>query len=233
MIFVKAIPNLLTLLNLTCGLIGIISVLAGDLKMGSQMIWLAVLFDFSDGFTARILKAQSEIGKQLDSLADLVSFGVLPGFIYYQLFSTTSIEPSMLSYSFIIVPVLSALRLAKFNIDENQTDEFIGLSTTAHAIFVGSLVFAFLEQESFKELLASPNIWLVLMVLGSALLVSPIRLLALKFKSLSFSDNWIKYLLILISLIFILTLKAGGLALAIVAYILLSVIYNLSRNKSS
>lgn len=231
MILIKAIPNLLTLLNISCGIVGIILVLKGDLKMACQLIWLAVLFDFSDGFSARLLKAQSEIGKQLDSLADLVSFGVLPGFVYYQLFSQMEVSDPFI-YSFLSVPLLSAIRLAKFNIDENQTDEFIGLSTTAHAIFISSLVFAWLEQDYFTKLLGSPFVWLTLMVIGSILLVSPIRLLALKFKSFSLTENWIKYLLIMIGLTLMIMLKAGGLAMAIIAYILLSVVYNVSRNKN-
>jgi len=200
--------------------------------MGCQLIWLAVLFDFSDGFSARILKAQSDIGKQLDSLADLVSFGVLPGFIYYQLFNQMGVESEPLIFSFLVVPLLSAIRLAKFNIDENQSDEFIGLSTTAHAIFISALVFAWLEQDYFTTLLKSPFSWLTIMIIGSILLVSPIRLLALKFKSFSFAENWIKYLIIVLGITFMITLKAGGLAITIIAYLFLSVVYNLSRNKN-
>ena len=214
---IKSIPNLLTILNLCCGIIGIQPALSGDLIEASYLILIAVAFDFGDGFAARLLRAQSPIGKQLDSLADLLSFGVLPGFIYHTIFQKYMIAPEAISLnaltlelSILIVPILSALRLAKFNVDENQSEEFIGLSTTAHAIFVSALV---LCQEKFQwvsNIYDNPYPWLITMVIGSLLLVSPIRLIALKFTSFYLKDNWIRYFLIGSGLIFIFLFKEAG-----------------------
>ncbi len=230
---IKAIPNILTLANLSLGVVGIQMALNGDIRLASIFILIAVGFDFLDGFTARILKAQSPIGKQLDSLADLVSFGVLPGFIYLEQLKNLGLDTtSYYGLIFLIVPLLSALRLAKFNIDENQSDEFIGLSTTAHAIFVSSLVLFASGNSAFNGLFESYEIWLTLMCIGSILLVSPIRLIALKFKSFSLKENWMRYTLLVLGLIFIILFKEGGIALSIIAYLLVSIIYNLTRDKN-
>ena len=228
---IKAIPNVLTLVNLALGVIGILFALNGEISGACYLIWAAVVFDFFDGFAARILRAQSPIGKQLDSLADLVSFGVLPGFVFYEQFQVMNLEPEALHYAFILVPLLSALRLAKFNIDENQTDEFIGLSTTAHAIFVSALFLSWTKQSTFNSILQSPEAWLIIMSLGSILLVSPVRLLALKFKSTRFNENWERYILIVLSITFIISYGEAGLAMSIIGYIMLSVIVNLIGSK--
>ena len=231
---VKAIPNILTLANLSLGVLGIQVALDGDIQLASWFILIAVSLDFLDGFTARILKAQSPIGQQLDSLADLVSFGVLPGFIYCRHLGNLGLDlaPSKFGLLFLIVPILSALRLAKFNVDENQTDEFIGLSTTAHAIFVSSIVLFASSNSAFNGLFLGYEVWLILMFLGSFLLVSPIRLIALKFKTFNLKENWTKYILLALGVIFVAIFRIGGLSLTIISYIILSMIYNLSRNKN-
>ena len=147
----RNIPNILTLTNLTSGLFATLFAISGDLELAAICIFIGVLFDFSDGFVARILKANSELGKQLDSLADLISFGVAPGMILFQLIhisitsekflSTTDLElstlyPTMVAF---LIPIFSAIRLGKFNLDTRQSSVFIGLPTPASAIIIASL----------------------------------------------------------------------------------------------
>jgi len=149
------IPNTITLLNLFSGVMGIIWVLDGQLLYGAYFVLIAAGFDFLDGFVARLLKVQSEIGKELDSLADVVSFGVLPGIMLFTMVRDQA-ELPWLPYLTLIVPMLSAYRLAKFNLDTRQTDRFIGLPTPANALFISALPHLGLEMESIGDFLTSP-----------------------------------------------------------------------------
>ena len=135
-IIVKHIPNTITSMNLLCGVLGVIASLNGRLELGFELMILAAVFDFCDGLAARLLKAYSEIGKELDSLADDVSFGVLPAVMLYQISGTDIL---ILKYLPLVLAAFSALRLAKFNLDERQHDSFIGLPTPAAAMICGSL----------------------------------------------------------------------------------------------
>ena len=130
----KYIPNLITSLNLLSGCLAILFVISGDLVIASLLVILGMFFDFFDGLVARLLQVQSEIGKQLDSLADMVTFGVAPGVVIYS-FLSSFIEDSYIPYISFVIPLLSAVRLAKFNLDSNQSDKFIGLPTPANALF--------------------------------------------------------------------------------------------------
>lgn len=220
------IPNLLTLLNLLFGVIGIIWVLEGQVLTGAYFVLIAAGFDFLDGFVARLLKVQSDMGKELDSLADVVSFGVLPGLILFVMAKNSVSQDSYLPYLTLIVPMLSAYRLAKFNLDTRQSDRFIGLPTPANALFLSTLPHLALHWKLVGEWLILPVVLILIAWVMAILLVSEIPLIALKFKSFSFSKNRFRYLLIFLSIAFFAWLQLAGIPLVILAYIGLSVIEN-------
>jgi len=219
------IPNTLTLLNLLSGVIGIIWVINGNILSGAYFIIIAAIFDFFDGFAARILDVQSEIGKQLDSLADLVSFGVLPGMVLFQLCSVNS-TIEWLPYFTLIVPLFSAVRLAKFNLDTRQSDQFIGLPTPANSLFLSTLPFFAIKWPMVGTWLTSPFFLILIAWVFSILLLTEIPLIALKFKSFDFSRNIYRYALLLIGLLLILCFGLAGIPLVILTYIGLSIIQN-------
>ncbi len=212
----KHIPNTLTLSNLACGCIGIIACTRGDLVTASYMIWLAAIFDFLDGFVARLLNVSSPIGKELDSLADMVTFGVLPAFILFSL--QDNLTNNYLPYISFLVALFSALRLAKFNVDTNQSESFIGIPTPASAFFVSGLIFW--PTESF--LISSSVSILVISFALSALMVAPIPMLALKFKNYSIGNNIYRYLVVIVSLALLVTLKEKAFPIIISFYVALS-----------
>jgi CDP-diacylglycerol--serine O-phosphatidyltransferase len=225
------IPNALTSANLVFGCLAIMQALDGQLQQASYFIFSAAVLDFFDGFIARALKAQSELGKQLDSLADVVSFGVAPGMIFF-MFSNSCMSTDgfcYVPYLSLLIPVFSALRLAKFNIDTRQTDRFIGLPTPANAMFMASLPFLPGMHGETLDLILKSELFLKLVPLVSAyLLVAEIPLIALKFKSYSIPPNIYRYALILASCVSVLLFNAGGIAAAVIFYIVLSVIQNLT-----
>lgn len=219
------IPNTITLLNLLSGVIGIIWVLNGNILSGAYFIILAAVFDFFDGFAARLLHVQGELGKQLDSLADLVSFGVLPGMILFQMTKTeTTIE--WLPYLTLIVPLLSAMRLAKFNLDTRQSDKFIGLPTPANALFISTLPYFAIEWQYLGNWMTSPFFMVGIAWIFAILLLVELPLIALKFKSYSFVANKFRYALVAISLILVLFFGLAGIPIVILAYLGLSVVEN-------
>lgn len=219
------IPNAFTLLNLLSGVIGIVWVLHGNVLSGAYFILISAGLDFFDGFAARILKVPSEIGKQLDSLADLVSFGVLPGFILYQMVSEQS-QADWYPYLTLIVPLLSAYRLAKFNIDTRQSDQFIGLPTPANALFISTLPYFVIRWHEIGVWLSSPLVLVVTAWVMAILLVVELPLIALKFKSFSFAKNVFRYFLILVSIGLVIPFGLAGIPIVILAYIGLSIIEN-------
>jgi len=220
------IPNTLTLLNLLFGVIGIIWVLDGQILTGAYFVLIAAGFDFLDGFVARLLKVQSDMGKELDSLADVVSFGVLPGLILFMMAKNATPSDSYLPYLTLIVPMLSAYRLAKFNLDTRQSDRFIGLNTPSNALFVSTLPYLGMQWPVIGEWLSSPWTLIAIAWIFALLLISEIPMIALKFKSTSFSKNRFRYALILLSLAIFASLQLAGIPLVILAYIGLSVIEN-------
>lgn len=233
----RHIPNFITTLNLFSGCIGIITALTYRIDYAAYFIALSALFDFLDGMAARVLHVKSEIGKELDSLADVVSFGVLPGIIIYQLMAKSPDIPKVDTYINVfslialIIPVLSAVRLAKFNLDNRQTDSFIGLPVPANAIFLGSLPLIKM-QAGFNNSLSwltvfSDNYYvLAFIAIGmSLLLVSEIPLISLKFKNLKFADNKAQFMLVAFSVIAFVALNFAAIPLIILAYILLSVVF--------
>ncbi|PZX47493.1 CDP-diacylglycerol--serine O-phosphatidyltransferase [Algoriphagus chordae] len=219
------IPNAITLLNLLSGVIGIIWVINGNIVSGAYFIILAAVFDFFDGFAARLLNVQGELGKQLDSLADLVSFGVLPGMILFQMAKVDS-EIEWLPYLTLIVPLLSAMRLAKFNLDTRQTDKFIGLPTPANALFISTLPYFAIQWPWVGTWLTSPFFLVAIAWVFAILLVVELPLIALKFKSYALAANKFRYLLIVIGLGLILLFGLAGIPILILAYLGLSVVEN-------
>jgi CDP-diacylglycerol---serine O-phosphatidyltransferase len=238
----KSIPNILTLGNLFCGFFGIIVTLSGhDPALGGLMIFIGAIFDLLDGYSARLLKAKSPIGKELDSLADIVTFGVLPACIAYVLLLKTN--ASWLGYLYLndpyiplfallpfLLPITAAWRLAKFNIDETQTYSFRGLPTPANGLFWGSLplilahdVYAIdFNVVYMSELILNPYLISGLVLFFSWLMVSPLSLFSLKMKNYSWRDNWIVYLFLILSVILFIFLFWLAVPVIIMLYLILS-----------
>lgn len=219
----KHIPNSLTSANLVCGMLGIVLVLDGQINYGAYLIFAAALFDFLDGFVARLLKVHSEIGKQLDSLADLVTFGVLPAFILFKMVENNT-DIWYLPYLVFVIGVFSALRLAKFNIDERQSDRFIGVPTPANALFISTLPFLSEKSGFFENILTNPFVLVFISFVMSYLLVAELPLIALKFKDYSFSKNIFRYFVLALTLISLILFGIAGIPFAIILYIALSVV---------
>ena len=215
----KHIPNFITLINLIIGCEGIYYTLVKDESEAFYFVMAAGLFDFFDGFAARILKVKSEVGKHLDSLADLVSFGLLPSF--FMLKQMQSVTDYF--WIAILIVVFSAIRLAKFNVSENQTDTFKGLPTPANAMMLTSLTFV--PFNLYGGTLIS------ICIFSSMLLTSPIRLLSFKFSSFGWSDNEARWLLIIGSLILISVFKWTFMPLLIPLYIIVSIISFVGKNE--
>lgn len=223
MIKQRYIPNLVTLFNLLSGCAGIVAVAQGNLTLGAYFIWIAALFDFLDGLTARALKAFSSIGGELDSLADMVSFGVLPAFIMYSLLEAAlPIGYRWVAYLAFAIAASSALRLAIFNTDTRQAQSFIGLPTPASALLISAMPLS--SKNYVVELLNIPAFLIVVILLDAYLMVAEIELMAFKFKSLAWSDNKLKYIFILVSLILVLILNTMAIPVIILLYVLLSVL---------
>ena len=220
------LPNMLTLGNLVAGVLALIVTLTEhDYTMALWLIIIAAVFDFFDGFAARLLKQQSPLGVQLDSLADDVTFGVVPAVVMYDLYAHSSslfaLDATLmhyLGYVTLIIAAFSVLRLAKFNIDTTQSSEFSGLPTPANALMLLSL--AALEQQG-SVVLSQEHI-LVISVATALLLISPIRMFALKFKGFGWRGNELRYSFILVSLLLIIFLTTYSILAIIVLYIVVS-----------
>lgn len=227
----KHIPNSLTACNLFCGCVGIWAVFQGRMDWAAYAIWLASVFDFLDGFAARLLKVQSAIGKELDSLADMVTFGVLPAFIMFSLLQEQWEHPYIPFVGFSLA-IFSAFRLAKFNIDTRQSDQFIGVPTPANALLVSGVAISLLDTQSVYQVLNTGPILLVITLVMSYLLVAELPLLALKFKSFAWSGNQSRYILVVLSVAELAIWQVQGIPLLIVTYIVLSVLVHFFQRKS-
>ena len=237
----KHIPNTITCCNLISGCIATYLALGQNYKLALLFIIIGAVFDFFDGFAARLLHVSSPIGKELDSLADDITFGFAPATIVLSLLSQMPSEvaselPRWLSnnlcYIALLIAAFSALRLAKFNLDERQTSSFIGLPTPANALFWGALAYsmqdsAVLQQGWFYLALT------IGVLLSCWLLVAEIPMFALKFKTFSFRPNLLRYSFIIFSAIMLLLLGIGGFSVIIVCYIILSLIDNCRKTKAA
>ncbi|WP_461533326.1 CDP-alcohol phosphatidyltransferase family protein [Sinomicrobium sp.] len=236
----RHIPNILTLLNLFCGTVAVLYAVLGQFQLAALFVFAGIFFDFFDGFAARKLKVQSEIGLQLDSLADMVTSGVVPGIVMYQLLQRSLIPESwdtgiqvdlsqlqgFIPFIGLLIPLSSAYRLAKFNVDDDQKTSFTGLPTPANALFVLSLPLIFITQSSEFIISLLHNTWflVVISLLSSYILNAPIKLFALKFKTWGIKDNAIKYGFLLLCLILLAVLRFTAVPLIIILYLLISVV---------
>lgn len=213
----KHIPNAITCLNLFSGCVGVWFAFNGNYQGVALAVIFSAIFDFLDGMSARLLKAYSPMGKELDSLADVISFGLLPGATVFNMLSVDYIH----SYAYLgfLLTIFSALRLAKFNIDERQTSSFIGLPTPANAIFWAGIALAFSSW-----LIAHPLGLLGLTVLFSYLLVAEIPMFSLKFKNLNWKENKLQFVFLGGCLLLIVFLLQKAIAPLILWYIVLSVV---------
>lgn len=236
----KHIPNFITSLNLLSGSIAIAVAFDGMLVLSAYLIVLASILDFMDGFIARSLNAYSEIGKQLDSLADVISFGLAPSVIIFILMVNNPQTPAimvdgrnLIPFIAFLLPVFSALRLAKFNIDNSQADSFTGLPTPASALLIIS--FPLIKESSlstddfpfdlFNRIISQPYFLIIVVTLLSFLMISRFKLFSLKFKTTDWNTNKLRYIFLSISLIFLIIMQCAGIPLIFLLYLLLSFIF--------
>lgn len=225
----KHIPNIITLLNLFCGCIAVIYVSKSQFEMAFFFVSLGIFLDFFDGFFARLFKVSSPLGLQLDSLADMVTSGVAPGYVMYQLLATGSGWSSpVIPFLGFIITLGSCYRLANFNIDTRQTDSFIGLPTPANALFILSLPLIKMYSTSFllDEILTDHGILLVITVFSAYILNAEIPLFSLKIKNFSFKKYKLQVGFLVLSLLFLIFFDYLAIPLVIITYVLLSVINN-------
>ncbi|WP_425077071.1 CDP-alcohol phosphatidyltransferase family protein [Psychroserpens sp. S379A] len=245
----KYIPNFVTLLNLFCGSIAAIFAVYNNFVAAAFFVFLGIFFDFFDGLLARKLNVQSALGVQLDSLADMVTSGLVPGIVMFKLMSMSMNVPekvtetqwssetmldltsiSLLPLIGLCITLASAYRLAKFNIDEDQQTYFKGLPTPANTLLIISLplIVEFQNNVSFNLLISNQWFLIGITIVSCYLLNSNIKLFALKFKNFGFTDNKFRYILISISVLFMIVFHFIAIPLIIILYIVLSVIKNLT-----
>ena len=234
----KAIPHILTLGNLVCGVLAIRAIVTGEPFLAITFVFIAAVLDFFDGFVARALGVSGELGKQLDSLADNVTFGVVPGIMLLSIAGLGGRNPEdilgwMLFGACLLVPAMAALRLAIFNISTNQTSGFIGMPTPGNTLLIASLYYMFHEDKdgTVAQILAEP-IWLLLIAFVAAIWqILPIPLIALKFKTWGFKENMWRYLFIATAVVLGALLQIEGIPIIIVCYFLFSMAANFSTKK--
>ena len=214
----RHIPNFITCLTLFSGCVAVYLAFKGNFHGALIAILLAAVFDFFGGFAARLLKAYSPLGKELDSLADVISFGLAPGAVAFSMLQASEL-PQWLAFAGFIIPVFSALRLAKFNIDERQSSSFIGMPTPANAIFWIGLGYSYHEN-----LAQQPYFVLGFIALMSLLLVSELPMFSLKFKNLKWKDNSWQFVFLAVCCCLLLFLNLDAFAPIIGCYITISII---------
>ena len=249
----RSVPNFFTIANLVSGLLAIQFSLTGHLDWAPYCIFLAIIFDFFDGFMAGILKVKSDKGKQMDSLADIITFGAAPGFIVYALFKVVKDTYSVgyngdydwmtyLEYFAFIIPVFALFRLAKFNVDSKQSNSFIGVPTATMAIFFAS--FPLLADQAVFEpsklttfilnnVILNPYALIILTLLFSILMVSKIPLFALKFKAFKWKGNEIQFIFLIISILSIIAFQFWAVPIIVLLYIFMSAVNNMLNRKTS
>lgn len=227
----KHIPNLITLANLFCGCIAIIFVSRLDFEKAFFFVCFGIFLDFFDGFFARLFQVSSPLGLQLDSLADMVTSGLVPGYVMYQLFQSTQYDNVVINpisvFGFIIT-LGACYRLANFNIDTRQTNSFIGLPTPANALFIMSLPLIIGDNsgDNFVKIVSNHWFLMAITVLSAYIMNAEIPLFSLKIKSKNLNDNLLQIIFLVTSVVLLLVFKFLGVAVVIVFYILLSVLMN-------
>ena len=218
----RHLPNAITCANLFSGCIGIVFAFKGDLQIAAYFVILSGIFDFFDGMVARLLHVKSAIGKDLDSLADMVSFGFLPGVIMFSLLKVSDYTSAYLPYLGFVITIFSALRLAKFNNDERQTEDFIGLNTPMNTLFICSLPYIY---DDYPAVIGSTTLLVAITAITSFLLISEIKIFSLKFSDLSWTKNKIKFIFLILSAALIAVLQFVAIPFVLVLYIALSFLH--------
>ena len=246
----RHIPNLITLLNVFCGCVAVVFAVMNQLELAAIFMFLGVIFDFFDGLAARILDVKSDLGLQLDSLADVITSGLVPGIVMFQLLSMSmtggwntdlssqatdatfwvGLKVASLPFIGFLITMASAYRLAKFNLDENQQSSFIGLPTPANALLIVSLplILLYHNNDFLNGIILNQWFLIGITLLSCYLLNSKIELFALKFKNLSFKDNALRYIFLVVSLVLLITMQFLAVPIIIVLYILSSLVSGLS-----
>ena len=246
----KHIPNVVTLLNLFCGSVAVLFAVNGNMIATAFFVFLGIFFDFFDGLLARKLNVQSELGLQLDSLADMITSGLVPGIVMYKLLELTMVSGNVdlaasnaewnttvywngLKHSFLpllglLITLASAYRLATFNISDNQSDSFIGLPTPANALLILSfpLILEYQNNDLMNSIILNKWFLIAVTLLSCYVLNAKIKLIALKFKTWNVKDNIARYLLIIMALILLIIFKFAGIPLIIILYMFLSLASN-------
>jgi CDP-diacylglycerol--serine O-phosphatidyltransferase len=245
----KQIPNIITSLNIMCGCVAILFAVSGDLITASFFAFLGIFFDFFDGLAARLLKAHSEVGLQLDSLADVITSGIVPGIVMFQLLNLSifghmqslteifSMEGWNVSFNNylpligLMIVIASAYRLAKFNVDTRQTSGFIGLPTPANTLLILSLPLILQFQYSVLAETIILNKWFLIgmTVVSCLLLNAEISLFALKFKTWNFKSNAVRYVFLILCIVLLVLLKFLAIPFIILLYILLSLLWKVPK----
>uniref|UniRef100_UPI00404A4DE2 CDP-alcohol phosphatidyltransferase family protein n=1 Tax=Flavobacterium sp. TaxID=239 RepID=UPI00404A4DE2 len=220
----KQIPNLFTLLNLFSGCIALYFCTINQFEWVFAFVCLGIFFDFFDGFFARLFNVAGPLGLQLDSLADMVTSGVVPGFVMFYLLSETSENQYLPFFGFVII-LASAYRLAKFNIDTRQTNSFIGLPTPANALLITSLPLVFLTDNFLKTVLFNEYGLVILTAVSAFLLNAEIPLFSLKVKKFTFKSNEIQVIFLLISIVLAILFKIIAVPLIILFYVFMSILH--------
>jgi len=236
----KHIPNFVTLLNLFCGSVAVLFAVNGNMLATAFFVFLGIFFDFFDGLLARKLNVQSELGLQLDSLADMVTSGLVPGIVMFQLFNLTGPDwlefgsegllglelNSLLPFFGLLITLASAYRLAVFNIATNQTDSFIGLPTPANTLLILSLplIMEFQNSDIMNAIILNKWFLVGITLVSSYLLNANIKLLALKFKNWGFKDNAARYMLIILAVVLLVVFQFAAVPLIIITYIIISLL---------
>ncbi|MGF1558929.1 MAG: CDP-alcohol phosphatidyltransferase family protein [Flavobacteriaceae bacterium] len=250
----RHIPNLITLMNVFCGCVATVFAVLNQLELTAFFLFLGIICDFFDGFAARILKVKSELGLQLDSLADMITSGLVPGIVMFQLLAMSmsggwnvdfgspvadstfwvGLKVSPLPFFGFLITLASAFRLAKFNIDENQVTSFIGLPTPANALLIVSLPLILIYQNSDVVGGIILNQWFLIAVtiLSAFLLNSRIELFALKFKNWNFQENALRYVFIIVSMVLLITMQFLAVPVIIAFYILSSMVSKMSTKSA-
>ncbi|PKH67696.1 phosphatidylserine synthase [Flavobacterium sp. ALD4] len=227
----KHIPNSITLLNLLCGCIAMVFVTNADFEMAFYFVCLGIFLDFFDGFFARLLKVSGPLGLELDSLADMVTSGVVPGYVMFFMLSNSQHEISthfMLPFLGFIITMGSCYRLAVFNIDTRQTNSFIGLPTPANALFILSLPLVLKYSDSLIVLEILTNQWVLLVItlFSAYILNAEIPLFSLKIKKFNFKDNALQIGFLFLSFLLLVFFQYAGIPFVIIGYVLLSIVSN-------
>ena len=237
----KHIPNFVTLLNLFCGSVAAIFAISGNLKLAAFFVLSGIFFDYIDGYLAKILNAQSALGLHLDSLADVVTSGLVPGLIMFQLLKLSGPDwdnsisltdsfsftiDNLLPFIGLFITLASAYRLANFNVSTNQTENFIGMPTPANALLILSfpLILEFQNNDLMNAVILNKWFLIAITFISCFLLNANVKLLALKFRNWSFKDNSARYMLIILSAILLVIFKFAAIPLIIITYIIVSLL---------